>query len=589
MAYNGAEGGTNGVTVTAANSGDLSGVPFNTPVISATCTLTFDNTHPAHGALSYKFQLGGTAGECYLPWTTQFTSSNIPAATFRIKGAFFTANPGAAIYLFRVANAAGANTFGIKLDTAGKILIADGGGTTVATMGTAIPLSTLFDVEVTAEVSGTTGLVVVRRYDVADSGQPTDQLSGTVTAAVPMGRVRWGHTGTGVATVGPWWYDDLEATPFAVPVPVHSGGKQWRRRFRHRQRPSQVVVDTTVAVQTLAPAACAGSDFPGQAVLTPGTATLAPVTAVATDAVGQSTLTTTLAPAGIDASSPVGQSVVTPAISPVSVPSTAAVGQSSLTTSYTLAPAGIDASATPGQSTVGLALAPAAIGTGEAAGNPVLTPGPVTVSPAAISSGEAVGQTVVAALGAPLNPASIGATDAVGQATLTTSYTLAPTGIGSSQTVGIASLGLTLAPTGIDGSAVGGQSQLAQAVAPAGIPGPVAVGFSTLTPGVVTFNVGGIPSAEQVGQTVLTVAGLLIAPAGVPSAASVGNPTLAGTLPTIGTSATAFPAGPGSASMAPGAAASANISAAAPGSLTAAPSGPASALANVTGPTSIGV
>jgi hypothetical protein len=221
MAYNTAEGGTNGTTVTAANSGGLSGVPFDAPVISATCTLTFDNTHPAHGAgLSYKFQLGGTPGECYLPWTTQFTATNVAVASFRIKGAYFTANPGATIYLYRVANAAGANTFGLALDTAGKLLIKDGGGTIVATMATAIPLSTLFDIEVTAEVTGTTGTIRVWRTDVADSGRPTDQLSGTVTAAVPMGRIRWGHTGTGVATVGPWWYDDLETVlPDGVVTP----------------------------------------------------------------------------------------------------------------------------------------------------------------------------------------------------------------------------------------------------------------------------------------------------------------------------------------------------------------------------------
>jgi hypothetical protein len=211
MAYNNAEGGTNGTTVTAANSGGLSGSAFDAPVISATCTLTFDNTHPGHGALSYKFQLGGTAGECYLPWTTQFTAANIPIAPFRIKGMYWTANPGTTIYLFRVANAAGVNTFGLAIDTAGKLLIKDAVGTIVATMATAIPLNTLFDIEVDAEVVGTTGTIRVRRYDIADSGKPTDQLTGTVTAAVSMGRIRWGHTGTGVATVGPWWCDDFYA------------------------------------------------------------------------------------------------------------------------------------------------------------------------------------------------------------------------------------------------------------------------------------------------------------------------------------------------------------------------------------------
>jgi hypothetical protein len=597
LPINTAEGGTNGTTVTLANSGGASGAPFDALVIGdATATLIYDNTHPASGSLSYKFQLGSVATEDYVSWTAQFSATNRKRAFFKFDG-YWTGLPAAAIYQLRVANAAGTNTLGLKIDVAGKLAIFDGAGGLIATMASAVPLNTLFHVEIELSVTGTSGAVVVRRWDVA--GGNYDTVSGTVTAAVPVGRIRWGHTGTGVMNVGPWWMDNLEvAFPDAAVTPpdtfldndliLDEDNSGSPLGTLYQPWPEQTV-DTTVAVQTLAPVAIDGSDFPGQAVLAPGVATLAPAGVNASGLVGQSTLTTTLAPVGVDASSPVGQSVVTPAISPVSVPSTATVGQSSLTTSYTLAPAGVDASATPGQSTVGLALAPAAIGTGETAGNPVLTPGTVTVAPVGIASAETVGQTVVAALGAPLNPASIGATDAVGQTTLTTSYTLAPAGIGSSQTVGVASLGLTVAPAAIDGSTVAGQAQLSQAISPAGIPGSQAVGFSTLTPGVVTFNVGGIPTAEQVGQSVLTVAGLLVAPAGIPSAASVGNPTLAGALPTVGTSATSYPSGPGSASMAPAAVASALSTTGASGSLTAAPSGPASALANTPGPTSIGV
>ncbi len=212
MPTNTAEGGTNGTTVTAANSGGLSGTAFDLVTISdATATLIFDNTHPAHGALAYKFQLGAVTAEDYLQRLASFSATDVDRATFRFN-CYWTANPAAAIYLLRVANAAGSASFGgVKLDTAGKLLAVDGAGSTVATMASAIPLNTLFHVDVEMVVtSGTAGRITIWRTDVLDSGRVVDQITATITAAVGFSRIRWGHTGTGVANVGPWWMDDLE-------------------------------------------------------------------------------------------------------------------------------------------------------------------------------------------------------------------------------------------------------------------------------------------------------------------------------------------------------------------------------------------
>jgi hypothetical protein len=214
MPTNTAEGGTNGTTVTggaAGNSGGLSGRFLDLVTIGdATATLIFDNTHAAHGSLAYKFQLGAVTAEDYLQWLAGFSATDVGRATFRFN-CFWTANPAAAIYLMRTASAAGTTFCGVKIDTAGKLLVVDSVGNTQATMVTAIPLNAWFHVDVEMSVVGTVGAVTIWRTDVLDSGRPTDKISGTVTAAVPFSRIRYGHTGTGVANVGPWWMDDLDA------------------------------------------------------------------------------------------------------------------------------------------------------------------------------------------------------------------------------------------------------------------------------------------------------------------------------------------------------------------------------------------
>jgi hypothetical protein len=499
MAYNTAEGGTNGTTVTAANSGGLSGVPFDTPVISATCTLTFDNTHPAHGTLSYKFQLGGTPGECYLPWTTQLSATNVPSAMFRIKGAYFTANPGATIYLYRVANAAGANTFGLALDTAGKLLIKDGGGTIVATMATAIPLSTLFDIDVTAEVSGTTGTIRVYRTDVADSGRPTDQLSGTVTAAVPMGRIRWGHTGTGVATVGPWWYDDLEAVlPDGVVTPP----------------------DTYLDNDLLLPEDNGSSPLGSMYQPWP----LQVLDAVTGDA--------TVTPATVNAVTTVGAPVVSAdaAVSPATVAATATIGAPTVSAGASVSPATVAVVATVGAAVphAGASVTPATVAAVATVGAPVVGIS-YTVTPATVQAVATIGSPVVSAGGSVnITPATVQAVATVAAPAITAGATVTPATVAAVATVGVPAphAGATVAPATVAGvTTVGAPVVSAGAnVAPATVAGVATVGVPVVSAGgSVNISPATVAATATVGAPT-PHAGASVTPATVTGTTSIGAP-----------------------------------------------------------------
>lgn len=67
---NTAEGGTDGVTVTPANSGGASGDAFNVVSIGPDGELTFEDAHPAHGALGYRYNVTGAGAQrCYTAWT----------------------------------------------------------------------------------------------------------------------------------------------------------------------------------------------------------------------------------------------------------------------------------------------------------------------------------------------------------------------------------------------------------------------------------------------------------------------------------------------------------------------------------------
>lgn len=91
LLLNNFDGGTNGVTITTANSGGASGNAFTAVAIGATDTLTFSNTTYATGSLSAQIVNGATNNTSNFFWTTKVVGLQ-PKLWFRIC-CYFTALP----------------------------------------------------------------------------------------------------------------------------------------------------------------------------------------------------------------------------------------------------------------------------------------------------------------------------------------------------------------------------------------------------------------------------------------------------------------------------------------------------------------
>jgi hypothetical protein len=162
---NSASGGTAAAAVTTANSGGASGDPFEV-VNTGTGTLVFDATHPAHGTgLGYK----ATQGTGQLQWRNNADSS-------------------------------------------------------VGTVGTAIPNSTLVRIEfqVTGLGGGTTALGGTARWFTGDlsTGSTVDStLTGAAGGTLAPNQVRWGAgVASGTASAA-FWFDGVQVNATGFPGP----------------------------------------------------------------------------------------------------------------------------------------------------------------------------------------------------------------------------------------------------------------------------------------------------------------------------------------------------------------------------------
>lgn len=212
---NTAEGGTNGVTVTAANSGGASGDAYTTVTIGAGGTLIFDNTHAAHGSLSYKVATGGSAVTVIAERTLAGLTSAIALRGY----GYFTANPAAALYIATVA-ATGGTRARLRINTTGKLQITDSTDTlTAAALTTAIPLNAWFRFEVQLALSATVGQATVARYDSIDSGTATESVASAANLNLggTADKVRWGLP-ISLVNAGPFWLDSLASDDTGTPI-----------------------------------------------------------------------------------------------------------------------------------------------------------------------------------------------------------------------------------------------------------------------------------------------------------------------------------------------------------------------------------
>src|SRR6266704_1706023 len=235
-----------GTTVTAANSGGVSGQAFSASEISigAGATVASDSTRAAHGALSLKLATGGTSGVFCVGWDS-FTVTG-STLWFRFY-AYHTANPAA---IYRLASAANASSLcaAVYLNTSGTLRVDNASGGTILTLTNAIPLNAWYRVEGFFTFSATAGQAELKLFTSPDATSPLETQ--TTTAAQNTSTLAtkffFGDGGSGGANVGPFWEDDvgLGDQGYLGPSVSAAGpgaarpGKTWQRRFRHRQQPA---------------------------------------------------------------------------------------------------------------------------------------------------------------------------------------------------------------------------------------------------------------------------------------------------------------------------------------------------------------
>lgn len=225
---NNAEAQTSGTAVATdgSNTGGTNANAFNAAVIGANMSLTFDNTHPAHGTNGYKMtQTGTTPAITYEEWTATAIGTAVP----HIFGAIYvylTVTPGSTLRFIRFAN--GATLIGYIAITSGTPTVAfrSAADAQIGTASTALTLNVVMRIEfdVLFGASGTaTGAIVCYTGDgttpLATNGALGVNAFGT-SAGTDI--IRYGaNTANWMTVAGPtsMWWDSINLNSTGVPGP----------------------------------------------------------------------------------------------------------------------------------------------------------------------------------------------------------------------------------------------------------------------------------------------------------------------------------------------------------------------------------
>jgi hypothetical protein len=205
------EGGTNGVTITPANSGGISGDAFTAVPIVAGGTVAFDNAHAAHGTLAAQIATGGTSGTAWAQWRPPPSNPTWFRAYY-----YFTAFPvGSSEIILKAELVAGAGTIcQFSVSTSGKIQAADAsfGNIPPFPSVTSIPLNQWFRIEGFIVGDPSVGQVELKLFKAMDSTIPDEVVTSaaTVNTRAPVSQINFGTFG---ANLGPFWMDDIGTSP----------------------------------------------------------------------------------------------------------------------------------------------------------------------------------------------------------------------------------------------------------------------------------------------------------------------------------------------------------------------------------------
>jgi hypothetical protein len=189
------ESGTGGAQVSAAGSGSVRCAPFDQVTTSAGATLSYDSTYAAHGLLSAKIILAGTAGTAAAGYTSHLAGAR--RAWFRLYLRFPDPTPATPVWLAELRQASGTACAGLKLETNGRLSVYDTtlAGTPLLTMDQPCPAGAWFRVEADVTGSASAGAVTLTRYDNPDSATPTETKQGQASGGPPPGQ--WWYTASG--------------------------------------------------------------------------------------------------------------------------------------------------------------------------------------------------------------------------------------------------------------------------------------------------------------------------------------------------------------------------------------------------------
>ncbi|WP_242890295.1 hypothetical protein [Actinomadura litoris] len=207
---NGAEGGSNGVTVSAANSGGASGNAFDSTV--GTPTITYDSAQ-ARGTLAYKVVAGASAQQ--LVWSS---SMGTQAELWGRLYLYSSGAPNSSNGLIRFLTG-GSQAARLRYETTGALAIADSGNSPEFTTTNALATGQWTRVEFHIQFIATNAVVELRLYNSADSTTPTETQS--VSNAAGMGvncdTIQIGSFNSATMTV---WMDGLQVNNTGWPGPI---------------------------------------------------------------------------------------------------------------------------------------------------------------------------------------------------------------------------------------------------------------------------------------------------------------------------------------------------------------------------------
>lgn len=195
------EGGTNGVTVTAGNSGGASGDALDA-VDAGTGTVQFSTAQAAHGTTSMVVATS-TSSVAYAGYTLASVGSDIMRGLFRL-----TSLPSVVQILARYMSGA-SQGLRVNVKAAGTLEVRDASNSVVGTTTAMVSTGQWWRLEMQTTLGAGTGACALRLYNSPDGTTVTDSLTlSNLTLTANATALRYG-VGAAAASIPNTWIDDI--------------------------------------------------------------------------------------------------------------------------------------------------------------------------------------------------------------------------------------------------------------------------------------------------------------------------------------------------------------------------------------------